>query len=356
MFYHSLVSDWNHGNAHFLRGVVAELLRRGHEVKVFEPANGWSYSNLVTEYGHGPIEEFALTYPQLSSSNYDLNTLELDRALDGADVVLVHEWNSPELIDRIGRHRRNGGRYKLLFHDTHHRSVSHPESMDAISFRGYDGALVFGESLREQYLTRKWIDTAWVWHEAADTNVFTPRTVPSVAGDLVWVGNWGDEERSAELEEFLFHPVRVLQLRTTVHGVRYPRQALEALCHSGISYAGWIPNFRVPETFAAHLMTVHVPRRLYRDKLPGVPTIRVFEALACGIPLVCSPWEDCEHLFTPGKDFLIANNGGEMIEMLRTLADDSRLRRELAEHGVRTIQEKHTCSHRVDQLMEIVRQ
>ena len=42
MFYHSLVSDWNHGNAHFLRGVVAELQSRGHDVRVLEPEDGWS--------------------------------------------------------------------------------------------------------------------------------------------------------------------------------------------------------------------------------------------------------------------------------------------------------------------------
>ena len=46
-FYHSLVSDWNHGNAHFLRGVVRELLARGHDVRIYEPADGWSRENLL---------------------------------------------------------------------------------------------------------------------------------------------------------------------------------------------------------------------------------------------------------------------------------------------------------------------
>ena len=59
-------------------------------------------------------------------------------------------------------------------------------------------------------------------------------------------------------------------------------------------------------------MTVHVPRRPYATALPGVPTIRIFEALACGIPLVSAPWSDCENLFTPGEDFLFASNGKEM--------------------------------------------
>src|ERR1700704_6633249 len=46
LFYHSLLSDWNHGNAHFLRGVAGELMSLGHDVKIMEPAGGWSLTNL----------------------------------------------------------------------------------------------------------------------------------------------------------------------------------------------------------------------------------------------------------------------------------------------------------------------
>ena len=49
---------------------------------------------------------------------------------------------------------------------------------------------------------------------------------------------------------------------------------------------------------------MHVPRGPYAEALPGIPTIRVFEALACGIPLVSAPWDDCEGLFQPGRDYL----------------------------------------------------
>src|SRR5438874_1471549 len=54
MFYHTLLSDWNHGNAHFLRGVVTELMTRGHQVEVFEPEDSWSRKNLLTDYGPTP--------------------------------------------------------------------------------------------------------------------------------------------------------------------------------------------------------------------------------------------------------------------------------------------------------------
>jgi spore maturation protein CgeB len=99
---------------------------------------------------------------------------------------------------------------------------------------------------------------------------------------------------------------------------------------------------------------VHVPRRFYRTHLPGIPTIRVFEALACGIPLVCAPWEDSENLFMPGQDYLVAEDGAAMTRQLMRLRDDAALRQELAQHGLATIRKRHTCAHRVEELLGIV--
>jgi spore maturation protein CgeB len=87
--------------------------------------------------------------------------------------------------------------------------------------------------------------------------------------------------------------------------------------------------------------------------LPGIPTIRPFEALACGIPLICSPWNDAEDLFTPGKDFLVANNGREMREQMSAVLSNRKLAGSLAEHGLKSIQQFHTCRHRVDELLRI---
>src|SRR3982750_2423549 len=121
MFYHSMLSDWNHGNAHFLRGIATELLSRGHEVTVFEPHNSWSRQNLISQHGRQPIQKFHDAYPLLRSTLYDLETFDLDEALKGADLVLVHEWNDHGLVRRLGEHRSRAGDYRLFFHDTHHR-------------------------------------------------------------------------------------------------------------------------------------------------------------------------------------------------------------------------------------------
>jgi spore maturation protein CgeB len=219
----------------------------------------------------------------------------------------------------------------------------------------YDGVLAFGRVLRDLYMDRGWAKQAWIWHEAADARVFRPMPKAAAEGDLIWVGNWGDEERTAELHEFLLNPVRELALKARVHGVRYPQHALNALREAGIEYGGWLENFAAPAAFANFSVTVHVPRRPYVEALPGIPTIRVFEALACGIPLVCSPWNDAEQLFTPGEDYLVARSGGEMKQHLREIMEDCAVSGSLAKHGRQTILARHTCAHRVDELMSIYR-
>lgn len=353
MFYHSLVSDWNHGNAHFLRGIVTELISRGHQVRVYEPENGWSFSNLMEEKGDIVLATFRKTYPLLQGNFYQLDRLNLDRTLADADLVIVHEWNEHELVKRIGEHRIRNSHYRLLFHDTHHRSVSDAGAMTAYDLSGFDGVLAYGTKIKDIYLARQWAQRAWVWHEAADKRVFYPRKAPKTEGDIVWIGNWGDDERTEEIEEFFIQPVKRLGLKGTVYGVRYPAEAIARLDSAGIRYGGWLPNFEVPIVFSGHRLTVHIPRRPYATSLPGIPTIRPFEALACGIPLISAPWEDSDGLFSPGQDFLFARDSSEMIALMRLLLDKPARAAKMAAHGHDTVLGRHTCSHRVDQLLEI---
>jgi spore maturation protein CgeB len=79
----------------------------------------------------------------------------------------------------------------------------------------------------------------------------------------------------------------------------------------------------------------------------------MFEALACGIPLVCAPWDDAEGLFERGRDYLSARDGKEMTRHLREVLGDPEHARSLAAHGLATVLARHTCAHRVDELLAI---
>src|SRR5512135_2382499 len=96
LFVHSIVSDWNNGHAHFLRGLVAALMQRGHSVTCCEPLNNWSTKNLFATAQAAPIVEFARRFPQIDVQFYDPKGSSIDQVEElttGADVVIVHEFN-----------------------------------------------------------------------------------------------------------------------------------------------------------------------------------------------------------------------------------------------------------------------
>ena len=235
LFYHSLVSDWNNGNAHFLRGYSRELQSLGHKVEIYEPKNSWSRSNLIKDHSEKVLEEFHNYYPTLKTNFYSDKNIDLDGILNDADAVIVHEWNEPDLVKNIGEHHKKNNSYLLFFHDTHHRSATNPKAMSKYDLSRYDGVLAFGETVKNIYKKNNWSENVFVWHEAADTKIF--HSIESEKeGDVVWIGNWGDDERAAEIEEFFIEPVKKLNLKAKIYGVRYPEKALKKLEKAGIGY------------------------------------------------------------------------------------------------------------------------
>jgi spore maturation protein CgeB len=356
-FAHSLRSDWNNGNAHFLRGLLRELGALGHSVRVFEPAGNWSYCNLLEEArGQESIRHCEELFPDLSIVNYDdasLSDLECWRTeLEDCDVVIVHEWNPPALATMLLK-LRDSTKYRLIFHDTHHRASSSPEQIELYGIPQFDGVLAFGEALSDIYRERFNIKRVWTLHEAADTAIFKPATLSQSSEDVLWIGNWGEGERTREIHEFLLAPAAALPARRfRVYGVRYPADGIAALEAAGIEYGGYLPNLLAPQTYAGARLTLHIPRQQYVGAMTGIPTIRVFEALACGIPLISAPWQDVEQLFRPG-DYLQVQDQFEMIAAINALLHDPARAQRQATRGLETVQARHTCRHRAQELSAI---
>jgi spore maturation protein CgeB len=371
-FAHSWLSDWNHGNAHFLRGLMSALAGRGHQVRVYEPMptpdGGWSLQQQWQEPGGAEaVAAMRRAYPEIhvrlfgcGSPNVRPAIADLPWVLDWgeelrhADVVVVHEWNEADLFAWLLEQRRRYG-FRLLLHDTHHRALSQPEMLDRLPLKAIDGVLAFGESLRRIYHRDGRAPRTFTLHEAADTTRFRPQPGAAATHDVVWVGNWGDEERTQALEHYLLTPIRRAQARARIYGVRYPAAALRALQEAGIDFGGYLPNLRAPEVLAQARVTLHVPRGPYATSLPGIPTIRVFEALACGMALLSAPWADTEGLFTVGDDFWMAHSPQEMTALLVQLLQHPAQRTALGQHGAASIRARHTCEHRALELEAICR-
>ena len=119
--------------------------------------------------------------------------------------------------------------------------------MAAYDLSDYDGVLAFGD-VHPRSLSAARLGDARLDLARGGRHARVPSALPSAAadGDLVWIGNWGDDERTGELREFLIEPVRQLGLRGAVHGVRYPGDGARALARRGISTAAGCPTSRCP--------------------------------------------------------------------------------------------------------------
>ena len=355
LFYQSVISDWNHGNAHFLRGLMRALQARGHTTVCYEQVDNWSLSNLL-QINPSAIEDFSGDFPDLRFERYALDerlATWMRERLEDADVALVHEWNDPSVIRLVGQSAAELG-VRAYFHDTHYRVVLDQTYRESLDLERYAGILAYSPSVAERYRALGYPEVH-VLHEAADTTVFAPQPVPRTT-DVVFVGNYGDGDRSGELEDYVFEPRRTLpHLSYAVYGVRYPDEVVARLNNGlDISYRGWLPNTRVPAVYSSAGVVLHVPRRQYVELLPGTPTIRVFEALASGACLISLPWDDSDHLFTVGRDFAVAHSPHEMRDLIAWLCDDEAARAAFGARGRNTILERHTCGHRADELLQVV--
>lgn len=306
------------GNGRFLHGVRGELIARGHEVRIHASP--------------GQIEPV--------------------QTLDGVDVAVVHDATPPELVRRIRLHHARSDGYRLLFYDTHRREATAPPQLRRFNLAGFDGVLAATEAIRESYLQRGWEGRAFTWHEAADTYVFSPHRGAARNADLVWIGDGHDVGACHELAMMLLEPARRLRLSGVIHGEGHTWRARMAMQRSGLRFGGPLSEHLVPAVWARHRFTVALPPA--RHAPPGTPPARALEALACGIPLISAPWDDVEQLFRPGRDFLRVEGGAQMRAALADLLADPDRAEELARSGRETVLARHTCAHRVDELLRIV--
>src|SRR6476659_3776636 len=257
-------------SARSLRGVAAELEDRGHEVVSVAPAAG-------------------------------LERADRDALLDDADLVLVHDACNPETVAAVGAHRGRHDGYRLLIYVTDRRAEANAAAGGRFDLAGYDGVLAGDGEIRQAYVERGWDGRAWVWHEAADPRIFHPLPETEPTGDLVWIGRGEAAGQGAALRDLLLRPSRQLRLRGSVHASRLSRATRLAVRLAGLHCCPAAAEAEIAELFSRHRLTVHIPAGN-----GGGASVRPLEALACGIPLISTPWDDYDELLRPEQDYLVA--------------------------------------------------
>ena len=314
LFYHSLISDWNHGNAHFLRGVATNLIQRGHEVRRLrarerleraEPRRRTRRRRRSTNFT-----------PAIRCSNrirYELATLDLDRALDGADLVIVHEWNDHALVRRIGEHRAAAARRLPALLSRYPPSRRHRARADG-------GATICRT-------TTACSPTAtccaiFIWH-AVGRPAPGPGTRPptrrcfircrrrtSWTGDVVWIGNWGDEERArGTARVFDRSHRRTRAARAGLSACVIPGMRARCCARPKIRYGGWLPELPRAGSFCPLQGYGPCPAASVRRGVAGHPDDPALRGAGVRHPARLLAMERRGKSLHPGRDFLVARDG-----------------------------------------------
>ena len=336
---------------------AASCSRAATTVDVYEPRDALERGEPRARARRGGARRVSRTpIPGCGSRRYDLGDARPRRARSTAPTWCsstsgtTRRWSR-----RIGEHRARGGGYRLLFHDTHHRAVTDAGgAWRATTSRDYDGVLAFGDVIRDLYLARGWararLDLARGGrHARLPAAAGEPRE-----GDLVWIGNWGDDERDGRAARV---PARAGRRRSAC--ARRPRRALSAAragarcADAGIAYGGWLPNYEVPRRLRA-------PRR---DGARAAAAVRRGAARAsrrsalrgAGLrhPAGVRALGRREGLFAPGATSSSRATAPRCASTCARARATRRLRARSPSTAASTILARHTCAHRVDELLAI---
>jgi spore maturation protein CgeB len=336
----SITSSWGNGHATNYRGLVRELAARGHQVLFCERNVPWYESSrdlhellgvqlclygsldelaqlageeiaaadLVIIGSYVPegvaVTEYVLSVAEGHTAFYDLDTPMTLAKLESGD----EEYLSPGLIPRFDLY---------------------------LSFTGGPAL----ERLEQEYRARR----AIAFHCLVD-----PKGYVSVASrpcwDLGYLGTFSPD-RQPGLETLLVTPARALRARRfVVAGPEYPDDI------------EWPPNIariqrvspaRHPIFYGAQRFTLNLTRAAMREA-GWSPSVRLFEAAACGTAIITDLWAGLEEFFTPEKEIMVAHSADDVLRALIETSVQERLA--MAARARQRVLREHTAARRIDQL------
>jgi spore maturation protein CgeB len=336
----SITSSWGNGHATTYRGLLRELVARGHGVLFLE-------RDLPYYAAHRDLPAPPYGSTEIYSSLEELQD-RFAAAVRDADLVIVGSY-VPDGI-AIGEWVTSSTRGKTAFYD-----IDTPVTMRALEegraeylsrelVPRYDLYLSFtGGPTLKRLESHHGARCARPLYCAADPEFyFAEESVKR--WDLGYLGTYSDD-RQPMLERLMLGPARVWKNgRFVVAGPQYPKSI------------AWPENVRRIEHLAprehrafynAQRFALNVTRR--DMVLAGFsPSIRLFEAAACGTPVVSDPWPGLEAFFTPHREILLASSAEEALRVLREL-DEGAARRMGLRARARVMAE-HTAAHRAESL------
>ena len=336
----SITSSWGNGHATTYRALVRELVRRGHEVLFLEREQPWYAQN--RDLPNPPYGRTHL-YGGLGHlrDSFGSEVREADLVIVGSfvpDGAVVGDWvqrqasgvkafydiDTPVTLARLVR-----GEHDYL----------RPSQI-----AGYDLYLSFTGGptlarLEQEYRSPR----ARVLYCSVDPELYYPQPQP-LAWDLGYMGTYSPD-RQPSVQALLVEPAGQLpEARFVVAGPQYPDSISWP---PNVQHQRHLPPAEHRNFYNRQRFTLNITRA---DMIAAgwSPSVRLFEAAACGTPIISDRWPGLESVLAPGREIVLASTAAEVVSVLRSLGEDERM--ELAQRARARILAAHTAAHRAEQL------
>lgn len=338
----TISSSWGNGHATLWRGLCRALARRGHEVIFFE--RDVPYYALNRDLTALPYAELCL-YPRwddalpqarwhLADADVAMVTSYCPDGIAASDLVLdsavpvraFYDLDTPvtlarleagEPVESIGP--RGLGEFDLV-----------------LSYTGGGALLALQARLGARLVAPL--------YGSVDPEVYRRTGVaPQYCADLSYLGTYASDRQPA-LEQLLVDPARRLpERRFLIGGAQYP----EAFPWTpNIFFVRHLPPGEHPAFYSSSRLTLNITRAAMA-RMGYCPSGRLFEAAACGAPILSDAWDGLDAFFRPGSEILVANDTEAAIAALEL--SDAELARISAQARERTLEE-HTADRRAAEL------
>lgn len=332
----SITSSWGNGHATTFRGLVRELTRRGHDVLFLERDQPWYAQNRdLADPPYGTT--------RLYGSFDDLREQYVDE-VRAADLVIVGSY-VPEGV-RVGDWVQAEAGGVKAFYDIDTpvtlaklRRGEH-EYLHPRQIPGYDLYLSFTggptlKRLEQEYGSPR----ARVLYCSFDPELYFPEP-QEAQWDLGYMGTYSDD-RQPSVRAFLLEPARLHPRgRFIVAGPQYPDTQDWP---SNVTHEPHLPPSEHRRFYSSQRFTLNVTRR---DMIAAgwSPSVRLFEAAACGTPIISDRWPGIESLLVPHQEILLVDRTADVLDILERFGEEERLR--MAERARKRILAEHTAAHR----------
>lgn len=339
----TISSSWGNGHATLWRGLSRALARRNCRVVFYE--RDVSYYAAARDLHELPGGELVL-YP-----DWDTVAPRARRDFADADLAIVTSY-CPDGIAATELVVAQGSALKVFYDldtpitlarlaDGYRPSYIGSRGLaDFDLILSYTGGRALSE-LRERLGARRVLPL----YGHVDPRVHQPAPPrPQYRSDLCYLGTYS-ADRQAALQVLLLDPARHCpDRRFLIGGAQYPQDF--PWC-ANLYFVHHLPPDEHPAFFSSSRLTLNVTRQAMA-RMGWCPSGRLFEAAACGVPLLSDAWEGLDTFFTPGSEILIARNAADVVAALD--ADDAELER-IARAGRQRALDQHTSDCRADELL-----